>query len=142
MNTLTMGTPLSIEEPSQAVCRLVIDSARYGIRKNIPLNGHPGVIAEKTVWEWVGWKLRPLIEGEQLYVGANYPSLGYNGLFGDPYEGVFKKLIVRFHYDCGTGDYTQHRVCVWEDQDLVITPTTENTWCINDAPDEGETTPS
>jgi hypothetical protein len=112
-------------------CELVIDWARYGINEgDIPPRDY-GVIADMTKWEWVGWKLRPLIADDELHIVASgYPSVQtYNGLFGDPYQGVFKKLIVRYHYECDGVSLPQERVCVWEDEDLSITQTTGSTWC-------------
>jgi len=120
-------------------CKLVIDSAKYGIKKNTPLDGNPGVVASETVWKWVGWKLRPLVVDNELHITANYPVQNYNALFGDPYKGVFKQLIVKFHYECTDGNTKKTTVCVWEDEDLNITKETTKTKCSVD--DERDNTP-
>jgi hypothetical protein len=61
------------------------------------------------------------IVDNELHINANDPASNYNVLFGDPYPGVFKKLVVKYHYKCSSGSNSQIRVSVLENVNLDIT---------------------
>jgi len=131
------GVSMGVATPTvDGPCRLVIVHARYGINAWTPLETpdgvNPGVIASLSLpWKHQNVEdyLRGAIANNELHISANYPAYNYNVLFGDPYVGVFKRLIVRFRYECPSGNTEIRRICLWEDEDLNITKDTLHQPC-------------